>query len=512
MADTIRDVVVRIGLEQTAQKLRPPDLADARSEVESLADSLKDLGTESAASISDLENKVDSLSDSLERAKVGTDNVGQEMKAAGMSAGEGFKAAGEGAFTLARGIAFMSTSSEEDLAKMVATIAKVQGGFDIFKGGIETVKGLDQAFTQLAATAPALAAAMGPLAIFFGGVLLLGLIAMKDTADETADEMLDLAAATREAANAAREHDRALEEEGRKFLDVGERAKALQEDLENIGQDDPQGGLIVAQARARLRARQTEAGHAFNLFASGIRSFATGDDTAYEELRTGSGLMRNAVQAQGIQDQQTLVGNLQEEREVREKILEFETQKTNWAEKNLAIQAKALETTQRQLKVEESRVQSLEEIIGRMSATEFAEFQQLRQMVEGGGTLAPGQLDRLQQLGGQGVGGFVGEQFAQRGRARAGGDVAGQFETFGGPADRRTQLEQDINRQREAMGLEQHIANQEEEIANRLEELRQQRASAIEAQHEILSGLIENEREARDRLRKLERDLKNKGD
>jgi hypothetical protein len=68
---------------------------------------------------------------------------------AGIRVGDSLKNAGEGAFTLARGIAFLSADSEKELQQIIKNVAMVQGAFDIFKGGFEVTKGLTESLMHL---------------------------------------------------------------------------------------------------------------------------------------------------------------------------------------------------------------------------------------------------------------------------------------------------------------------------------------------------------------------------
>ncbi|MDB5340765.1 MAG: hypothetical protein JWN70_6384 [Planctomycetaceae bacterium] len=66
------------------------------------------------------------------------------------SAADAFKKAGEGAFLMARGIAFMTATSEADLAVTVKRIAAVQGLFDIYRGGVDLIDGVAKGTKMLA--------------------------------------------------------------------------------------------------------------------------------------------------------------------------------------------------------------------------------------------------------------------------------------------------------------------------------------------------------------------------
>jgi len=141
MADTIRDVTIRISLKQvTGEKLRVPDLQATEQAAKKAADSM-DQVAKAAEGVK-------------ESTKVAADEIKRlreldEAKLKAIGVGDSFKAAGEGAFTLARGAAFLFSSTDEGFQKMLTNVAKVQGGFDLFKGSFETVKGLTEGLVKL---------------------------------------------------------------------------------------------------------------------------------------------------------------------------------------------------------------------------------------------------------------------------------------------------------------------------------------------------------------------------
>jgi len=144
MPDAIRDLVIKIAIQQTGVKLRAPDFGPILLPVQ-------EFQKKTTASFDNITDKVDDLGEEIADLKPKLEEVGiasgearQKLADDTLKMGEGFRTAGEGAFTLARGIAFVGIAGEEDLAKVVQTIAKFQGAFDIFKGGIDVVKGLTE--------------------------------------------------------------------------------------------------------------------------------------------------------------------------------------------------------------------------------------------------------------------------------------------------------------------------------------------------------------------------------
>jgi len=110
------------------------------------------------------------------------------------TAGDAYKGAAEGAFTLARGLLLVTAANEDDLAVMIQKLAMYQGYFDIVKGGYEIVKGVTvgtQALAVAQGTATATAAAQGAAT----GGLAATQVAATTTTAATATATTGLAAA-----------------------------------------------------------------------------------------------------------------------------------------------------------------------------------------------------------------------------------------------------------------------------------------------------------------------------
>ena len=127
MAETIRDVVVRLSLKQVEAKLRTPDMKPAEKAVQGYEKTV-------VKSTKVVEKHFTSVRESVK--EMTTETVDGSLK---MS--ESLRTAGDGAFTLARGLAFTWAGSQEDMQKALQTIAKFQGSFDVFRGGVDVIKG-----------------------------------------------------------------------------------------------------------------------------------------------------------------------------------------------------------------------------------------------------------------------------------------------------------------------------------------------------------------------------------
>lgn len=204
-------------------------------------------------------------------------------------AGEGFRQAGEGVFHLARGFAFLNAKSDEDLEKVIRQIAYYQGLFDIFRGGVDTVKGLSTAHKALSVaqttstvtsgvavtTVGTMAVAMnaataaanrmwlaisGPIGWLVGGVAVVisGAYAWHRYADGVDDAKASLAKQI-EQINAVREAQSKLNDtlrETTRLNDIANNARELRDlDFQNPNVDNKQKDAKLTEAARAARER-----------------------------------------------------------------------------------------------------------------------------------------------------------------------------------------------------------------------------------------------------------------
>lgn len=191
MPETIRDVTVRVSLKQIdSDPLRIPELSVAIKETQKVNEQFSELSQvsqktfgEMADDMKSVRSDADAMRKSVERAeKVITElggeatqqlkrlgdatedarnrmsRMGEDGKHAAVSILNSLKATGEGAFTTARGAAFLFSSTEEGFQEMLQNVARVQAGFDLFTGSFETVKGLTDGIAKLKLATGALTA------------------------------------------------------------------------------------------------------------------------------------------------------------------------------------------------------------------------------------------------------------------------------------------------------------------------------------------------------------------
>ena len=214
MADTIRDVTIRIGLELRQAELRIPPISTAATSA--LADDLNEVQTatesveqatedynrvssralqqqrqqvrdlfrqwgeadesvrdltdafiqmdQAASAIEDTRQRVEDLTDAeenlseqLRRQAAEGDRAQQVLQDFGPRVAESFSQAGEGALRAARGIALLTGGT--DIERIVQQVARLQGVLDVFAGIGSTTRGLVTTFRAVATASEAAAVA-----------------------------------------------------------------------------------------------------------------------------------------------------------------------------------------------------------------------------------------------------------------------------------------------------------------------------------------------------------------
>ena len=302
MGEVIRNVIVRYKLEAIDSQVKVPNVKPGIKAIATVDKKIEESTKSKIQNEMKVEAQVEKTTKSVVRQAKSVKDFSLKAKSQMISAGEGFRSAAEGAFTMARGIAFLTASSDEDLQKMIRTIVKIQGAFDLFKGASQVITGVGRALVNLrqaseltAAANTRLAAsntfvattgagatasmigltgALGTLAIAAGAVgavyLLLRLNSPADAIDKTTDSLnRNIEAMQRQAqlrgnladiragGEAARQ---ARGRERRGFLDPTARVGAVDSRLAALDRDEAldKGPLLKSAAQRRVEARVQE--------------------------------------------------------------------------------------------------------------------------------------------------------------------------------------------------------------------------------------------------------------
>ena len=483
MPETLREAVLRIKTEFDQKTVKPPDLSGVKADVsaagQAMESTFKTLTTQiaetqqkltafaGAADFDEPSDEVKALTEDLQRLEEQLDKTKKEATDSAIKMNEGFIQSAEGLLTLTRGMTLLGISSEDDLAKVVQQLAKVQGAMDLFKGAQMTVKGVIEGFRGLraaitaagiagTASAASIMAALGPIALALAGIAAAWAF-FKDDAPDQADE----------ATEAIKRQNEALAENRKRQQEAREAAEDFAEGLRGsfsfkglLGDDafrssGPVIGEGVRSEAAVQRAKSLEAAREHLEAMAGIGG---GLQVTLEELEdhlqgladeweaAGGNMFKVLESLQGVEAIQRLQLEQQQSR------LEVERALSNEVERQLKADRDRLNTLTDQIKARREELEAFQSSIGALSPEAFAEAQDLLGRVETEGMgavqtqeqaellekLIPGFLAAFQRAqaeqlagGAEGLEGF-------RKRAQAAAENVG--------VDFGVQSEQDINR------------------------------------------------------------------
>lgn len=414
-----------------------------------------------------------------------------------------FRAAAGGAFALARGVAFMAASTNEDFQKGLRTIAKWQGAFDIFKGGIEVFKASSAAIKTLAASNAALSAsqvavaatstaaatamkefwiaATGPvgIAIASAAAVIGAITAAFYLSIPAADDAATAYTKASEAALRFAKAGQLISAMGRQDQVAG--FKAIPDQLANA---EKQAGLLSEKMRQSLEA--------YNRFREMIQEApdsTTQARAAARQLAAGKDLA--AYSAEYRANEADRLGLLNQ-------MAEAET-------KSLELQKASLDAVREKLDLENARLKSLDAQFGMMSAMDRKELETLAKKQSSGGTLSREELMLLQKVGGSAVNPFVEDRFAEFGRTAGSREAFGAFGVDIGSQKDRAVKQQDAILSALNVGTADEA---ETAIANRIEEIIKKKNDATKRIVDYLEKLGPGEAELEKRIDKLEEEFK----
>jgi hypothetical protein len=175
--ETIRDLVIRLKVEQQGTSLRVPGIDKAQKEADKAAkESAKEqekiekekervtlnrikLVARMQKEQADKQAEVQEQSKKMrEKEEADLEAFQKKTQENAIKTKESLMASGEGAFHLVRGLTLL-TANEKDLAQLVRTLAMVQGAYDVFKGTRAVIEGVTVAVAGLRAAQTAQSAA-----------------------------------------------------------------------------------------------------------------------------------------------------------------------------------------------------------------------------------------------------------------------------------------------------------------------------------------------------------------
>jgi len=156
MSETIRDVVVRIRIQQENSKITVPGAEQARQQVERLTQSSVDgaakrtkaeqqSGTSIEQARKSEEKRLKELDSALKEHTAATER-GRQAK---LAAGEAFKQTASGAFNLARAYALNTAATEEDMEAAIRNVAAMESYIQTATGTIDVLTGMAKGYQAI---------------------------------------------------------------------------------------------------------------------------------------------------------------------------------------------------------------------------------------------------------------------------------------------------------------------------------------------------------------------------
>jgi DNA repair exonuclease SbcCD ATPase subunit len=473
VAETIRDVVIRISLKQQEARLQVPDVAPLEQAFEQAQDSAAKQMEAVEGHTKDVEEALESAGDAaesfgdqasesfdtVEGAAESAQKAAEEIGDAGVEAADGFVSAGEGALKAARGIALFATDSEEDLRAVIERVAMFQGAIDVLGGSFEVFKNMRDGLkavraagglaaisqtavaaantavtvTATAATAAmrSLTAALGPVGIAVVAVTVAATALAaawaffsdgdaEKSVDRTTDAMGGLHKSVEDTLTSAEQLKLAFD-----LSDVLQSTSQQQQQL--LAQQQKLAGNVDFSKQIEfVEAQLAEAKKSFLEFSEETivnrAAFALSLDQL-EEMQKRGATVRDLLLAinkanANIPTTRILVELNEQDIQAAEQKLDILGKQEDALERQVQQEKESLRTAEKRLEAEQQRLRSLDEIVGRLSKVERQELESLIQRVERGDKLTPQLLRRLEGLAGgaEAVDKLVSVGFAEIGR------------------------------------------------------------------------------------------------
>lgn len=462
MADTIRDVVIRLTIQQQDFRAKGLDLGELKKslgEREKLfEESFRKTdelfkrfskagggagGGMPTAQFDEMAKKAADVEKKLAGLKNRTADFSGGAKTSMIGAADAFKTAGEGAFVLARGVAFLASDSEESFRDMLRNVARVQGSFDLFKGSVDTVKGMAQGLRQLGGAAGASGGLAQIAGLLFSpqGLLVAGVAAAATS----------LYALTREFITGGAAADRYAEQVER----AAQQALAVQASIDANILSGSESFTANSSARRgalgeSMRLRGLEGASGSNLDRQlGHQRFLL-RDTLRERVARAARISaddplmgQGAAGARNFAIQQASNVNVPLERRIAlmKELQEFQQADIQFAREQIRLQEesvrnvqrerdekqRALQVVKQQIEAEKQRIATAEAALGRMSVEDLMSLENIAKKVQGGGQISRVEAQFLEGTGLDFAQQHAQQFFQQAGQQRGFSEIAKAF-------------------------------------------------------------------------------------
>ena len=182
MADTTRDVVVRLALKQSDAKIKPPDIAPAKravdaydAAIERTNKHIKQTGASTAEIVERAERRIREATKAINEQETAAQNAAvaaQEFMSF-------IRTLGESSLKVARAIGFLTASNEKNLRVMLRKLVVIQATYDGLSAVWNVVVGVRGAYQSLAIAIHSSTIAMKAFQVASGpiGWIVLGITA-----------------------------------------------------------------------------------------------------------------------------------------------------------------------------------------------------------------------------------------------------------------------------------------------------------------------------------------------
>lgn len=485
--ESIREVVINVHVRTGDVDLKVPEISDLETSTKSFTDTIAQSNEQLDAHFKSTEISIESLAERMVRQQ----RVQQRGTDTQLASRRAVLQTTDAVTQLARGIAFLTVSSEDDLGKVVRALLKFEGIFGIFRGGVAVMNSATVAFRTTSAANAALATsntavavtgsaaatamgalqvAMGPLSIVFlaiGASIALAAAALElfsDDADVAREKAAATAAGVRALAPSMQRvqtdlnqtRQRAVARESLLTTELAEQLKILKEQERIL-----RSAELATQSQKHIQQIALATSDTFSVDDVLARGTAF-DELQLETLREMSRLKREAL---GIEQQRGVL--------VRTAL--------NDEQQILETQRRALSTAQSRLDAENGRLKSLDAQLGSLDELTRRRVLNVGERASRGGDLSRGDEALLARTG---IGtGLLEDIRSERGReAREGRDLSAL--DFG-------DVQAQVNLAQSALDEKIRQSGTQESINANLLEIEQKLARQLENQNETMEGIIE---------------------
>ena len=242
MADVIRDVVVRIGIEQKEQRIKAPGVSDAVKEL----DKLKHSSLSAADEMRNLDDAIKQMHTDLkasEEAIISEQQaLTQAIEANSAAIEQAFSQAAQSTLRLGRAISLLGASGSKDMQELIRSVVRIQAAYDGLEAAIDIVNSLVKAKQALIAAESAHAAVMALAKPATAGVLILlvGTWEILKKINRETERKIDLANKERDAQNKLAktniEIDRQYQDSHRATLNRAAQMERREKELQELSQ------------------------------------------------------------------------------------------------------------------------------------------------------------------------------------------------------------------------------------------------------------------------------------